>query len=272
MIRRRDERGLLLIRQVEHAALSAKLAAAVGNERFASPLPRGEVLRAVELHDAGWPMHDDAPTLNQRAQPTDAFEMPLDLSLRIWSASTEVATAANPYTGLLVSLHGLGLSQRAHPEPIQSRTDAFALIKFQHAQIEIQETLRRQLGMNIDIPLRDGMAETGGREEEDLLRHNFHLLEFADQLSLNLCFDQGRFPNLSLIAHAGEAATQLTVWRRQAGCFVLDPWPLAGQDLQVTAMAVRLPDRKFADEQELRAALAAAERVPLSMTVQRGRR
>ena len=73
MIRRRDENGLLLIRQVEHARLAAELAAAVGNDRFATALPRAQVLQAVELHDAGWPLHDDVPTVNPRGEPTDAL-------------------------------------------------------------------------------------------------------------------------------------------------------------------------------------------------------
>src|ERR1700690_4327240 len=106
MIRRRDADGILLIRQTDHAHLAAELAAAIGNEQFAPAMPREAVLQAVELHDAGWTMHDDRPTMNARGEPTDVFEMPPAEALAIWSASTQAAAAVDPYAGLLVSLHG----------------------------------------------------------------------------------------------------------------------------------------------------------------------
>ena len=115
MIRRDEANEFLLISQIAHARLAATLAAAVGNDKFAAPLPRGPVLKAVELHDEGWPLHDQSPTINARGEPTDVFEMALETALAIWSASTERAAAADPYAGLMVSLHGLSLSHRAKP-------------------------------------------------------------------------------------------------------------------------------------------------------------
>jgi hypothetical protein len=271
MIRRRNESGLLLIRQVEHARLSAELAAAVGNDRFATVLPRDQVLQAVELHDAGWPLHDDAPTVTPRGEPTDAFEMPLETALRIWSASTEIARDADAYAGLLVSLHGIALSQHVRPASGHSQKENFALIKFQHAQIEIQESLRVQLAMRVDMPLRHGLAEAGGKADEDLLLRNFRLLEFADQLSLNLCFDQCRFADVTLIPQHGASVVHLTLWRRDTGNFVLDPWPFHGQELQLTVAALPLPDRKFANDQDLRRACAGAQEQTLPITLRRGR-
>jgi len=172
---------------------------------------------------------------------------------------------------LLVSLHGIALSQYVRPAPVHSQKENFALIKFQHAQIEIQESLRQQLAMRIDIPTRNGLAEAGGKVEEDLLLRNFRLLEFADQLSLNLCLDQCRFADVGLIPQPGAAAIKLTVWRREAGCFVVEPWPFDRPELQLTLAAARIADRKYANDQDLRRALADAQENVLPITLRRGR-
>jgi uncharacterized protein DUF3891 len=157
MIRRDEPDGAFLITQIAHARLAVTLAAAVGNENFFTPLPREPVLTAVMVHDDGWRLHDDAPTIDEAGRATDAFEMPLETSLRIWSASTTEAAAAGPYAGLLVALHGLALAGYVKPLVDRPRAETFALIKFQHAQIEIQESLRRRLGLRLDLPLNNGL-------------------------------------------------------------------------------------------------------------------
>lgn len=248
MIRRDEKDGFFLISQPAHARLAAAIAAAVGNEKFAAPLPRGQVLKAVELHDEGWSLQDEAPTVNPKGMPTDVFEMPLEAALPIWAASTDCAKAADPYAGLLVSLHGLALSQRAKPRENAPRSEIFAQIKFQHAQIEIQESLRAKLGMRLDLPLMNGLADPGAAEEEDLLRDNFHLLEFADQMSLNLCYGECRFPTLEL------GKSHLRAQSKGSGVFFLEPWPFKEDVLELEIKGKRLPHRKNWTNEYLRQA------------------
>ena len=63
MIRRRAGNEFWLFTQHDHALLSGQLAAEFGNAAFAPPDPREPVLHGIWLHDSGWPLHDDAPTL-----------------------------------------------------------------------------------------------------------------------------------------------------------------------------------------------------------------
>jgi hypothetical protein len=252
MIRRDEKDGYFLISQLAHARLAAAIAAAVGNEKFAAPLPRGQVLRAIELHDEGWSPQDEAPTVNQIGQPTDVFEMPLEAALPIWAASTDCAMAADPYAGLLVSLHGLALSQRAKPRANAPRSETFAMIKFQHAQIEIQESLRAKLGMRLDLPLMNGLADPGAAEEEDLLRANFRLLEFADLMSLNLCYGECRFPTLEL------GQSHLRAHSKGSGVFFLEPWPFKEDVLELEVKGKRLARRKYGIDDDLRPAWSEA--------------
>src|SRR2546423_13498096 len=169
MIRRHVGNEFWLFTQHDHALLSGKFAEHFGNERdgYARPEPFDSVIRGVSMHDSGWPLHDDAPTLNKNHLPLDVFETPPTIGPKVWTESSKRAAAEDPYAGLLVSLHGLSLSIFATSgSPVtnekfdvnEPRT-RFEVNKFQHAQIELQEKLRQQLGMRTDISLRHGIAE-----------------------------------------------------------------------------------------------------------------
>ena len=84
---------------------------------YRDPIKRRPVSRAVDaadiivsdnevsLHDCGWPLHDDRPTLNSQGQPLHVFETPVTLATQVWTASARRAA------GDCVS------SARAHPQP-----------------------------------------------------------------------------------------------------------------------------------------------------------
>src|SRR5437868_1530507 len=96
MIRHPHGNEWFLIPQHDHALLSGKLAAHVGNglrrpqssRGFAPPLPHQAVVEAVSLHDAGWPLHDEQPTLDEKQLPLHVFETPPAISTRVWGEST----------------------------------------------------------------------------------------------------------------------------------------------------------------------------------------
>ena len=107
----------------------------------------------MRLHDCGWPLHDDEPTLNRDGKPLDVFETTREIALQVWTASVERAAAADRYAGLLVSLHVLSLSVFASSQtqlrarevrPERAGGTKFAVSKFQHREIERQEDLRTQ--------------------------------------------------------------------------------------------------------------------------------
>src|SRR4051794_21366437 len=110
MIRHRRGDEFLLITQHDHAQLSGKLATHLGNETFSPPSPYRESVDGIALHDCGWPLHDDNPTLSAQGQPLHVLESPMSVATRVWSESARRAAEVDPYTGLLVSLHVLALS------------------------------------------------------------------------------------------------------------------------------------------------------------------
>jgi len=257
MIRRVVGDNFFLISQIAHARLAAEIAARIGNSTFGAPLPRATTLAAVRLHDAGWPAHDDLPTINANGEPMDVFEMPLEAALPIWAASTDAAVIADPYAGLLVSLHGLALAGRHVISP-PNLAKTFALIKFQHREIEIQESLRKRLGLATDQSLTRGLAPPGRSAEEDLLLFNFEQLEFADQLSLNLCFDEARIPKFPrLFARSGCAACSIDFRRTERG-FVVEPWVFDVAELTLEVEGRRVARTKYGSEGEFRQVFSSA--------------
>ncbi len=197
MIRHRQGSDFLLITQNDHAVAAGLLAVHVGNGTFAPPSPFGPTITAISMHDSGWPLNDNSPLLDEQGFPLHVMESPPRISTCAWSESTARAAAVNDYTGLLVSLHGLRLSalvgsrgRPGHP------ADLFELNKFQHRQIEIQETLRKRLGLRIDRPLELGLANPGCDEDEDLLRFNYRLLTAMDQISLDACCSEPLFHSI----------------------------------------------------------------------------
>lgn len=271
MFRRREGDQFVLVTQVAHARLAAVLAEHVGNRRWATPQPREGTLMGIEMHDAGWPMHDEAATINPDGLPTHAFEMRWQTVLPIWAESTRRAAAADPYAGLLVSLHGLALSafmfkQDAHRPAHQT----FAINKFQHEQIEIQELLRRRLSMRTDGALSLGLAPRGRSIEEDWLLFNFRLLQMTDQLSVNICFDELKLPVLeNVYMQPGKARNSLKVSRGRAGEFGVEPWPFDAEELRLELAVCRVKAKVYESDAELRGAIAAAGKETVKITMRR---
>src|SRR5437016_2089390 len=141
MIRRRVGDEFWLFTQHDHALLSGDLARHFGDvDHFNKPEPFDRTILGISLHDCGWPLHDDAPTLNSKGEPLDVFETPPHIGLKVWSASADLAAARDDYAGMLASLHALSLSNLA-----MSQTHAhynwndprlrFEMNKFQHARV-----------------------------------------------------------------------------------------------------------------------------------------
>jgi hypothetical protein len=264
MIRRRADSDVLLITQVDHAVFAGYLAAHLGNDRFTAP--PADMIAAAAAHDAGWPLHDDLPMLNAAGQTLHVFEIATPLATRIWSASAERAIPLGPRPALLVSLHQFALSDvasrrldpKAH-ERATTQRDLFELNKFQHQQIERQETLRKQLGLRTDLPLHLGLAPRGRDEAEDLLRYHFRLLTLCDRLSLQLCCGSLLFPTIEEIP-TSPSAPALEVHTRfiDGETLAVEPWPFNVQALSAPVPCRRLPATPFQTVEALRTAYAEA--------------
>ena len=266
MIRRTVENEHWLITQNDHAQLSGKLAESLGNERFAAPSSASAVL-GIAMHDGGWALHDDAPTLDRDGQPLDVFQTPPAIGLAVWDASAERAASRDDYAGLLVSLHSLGLSvfvTETNPLGENSWDLAdprikFELNRFQHKMIELQESLRQRLGLRTDRPLQHGLSNELADPREARLRFDFRWLGAMDRLSLAICCTKSPFASLDNIHPRPAApATAIRVERPEPSIVRLDPWPFRSPRLEVQFPFRRLPARVWPGLADFRDGYSAA--------------
>lgn len=236
MIRRRDGDQFRLVTQHDHARLSAALTSQTGGI-LAPPTQGWQTLVGIALHDCGWPLHDDAPTLNDQGQPSDIFETPLNRGLQVWEAGAARAEAiAPPYSALLVSLHVMSLCAgglRSAPQALDNR-QKFAAGRFLNDQAARQLRLREQLapshGLHTDLPLHMGLVMRDGPGADDPaeqgLIYDFRLLQAMDLLSL--CITRTPMPANRLgplPASPGGRERSISVRRCDASHFELSPWP-----------------------------------------------
>jgi hypothetical protein len=279
MIRREVGNEFFLIAQHDHAILSGELAQHFGNERFARPQPWEPVIAAARLHDCGWPLHDDEPTLNPRHLPLDVFESPRAVTLKVWTASAERAAAVHPYAGLLVSLHSLALSilvtSQTNPQheklDTMQLTERFEINKFQHREVERQEQLRSKLGMRTDLPLTHGLAAPRATEADDQLIFNFRMLQAMDLLSLCLCCTHAPADKTQdVLTDPGAPAVQLKMVRRSEEMLLVDPWPFSSGRIDLTVPLRRIPRREYRDEGDLRQTVKTAPILQLPFVLAAG--
>lgn len=264
MIRRADGADFLLITQHDHALIAGELADHFGNEYFATPDPHASVMKGVELHDAGWPLHDDEPTLSKANLPLDVFEMPQDIALKVWSASVERAMAKDPYAGLLVSLHVLSLSVFATTQPnflhekweVESGPGAFAISKFQQKELERQQDLRAKLGLRSDRPVHHAAPREVTQKKEDQLNFNFRMLQAMDLISLACCCTKPpSVQTQDVLPEPGAAPLRLNL-KREGNDVTVDPWPFKSAEIELKIPVCRIGGGPYENVDALRSAFA----------------
>lgn len=258
--------GLLLFTQHDHALLSGRMTEQLDGKLIAKP--SSAATEGISLHDCGWPLHDDRPTLNAQGYPLHVFESPVEVATQVWSASAKRAANQKPYAGLLVSLHVLNLSAMAALHRTSPR-EVFELNKFQHQQIELQEKLRVELGMRIDRPLNLGLAAPGTSAKEDQLLFDYHLLRAMDQLSLALLCDEHLFDSLDGVdPRPGGTPFSVRLQTPKPFRARLRPWPFATDVLKFSVPCRRVSSQPFGDVEQFRQIYqrAAVEQVELTLS------
>jgi hypothetical protein len=259
MIRRQSLDSFLLIAQHDHALLSRRLAERIDALVVARPQRYEPVMLGIGLHDSGWPLHDDRPVLNEKHLPLDVFETPRAIGLEVWCASVDRAAEADPYAGLLVSLHVLALSQLLANLHISPR-DRFEINKFHHVQIERQEAFRRKLGLRTDLPLQMGLAQKHLEPQEDSLRFDLELLQAMDRVSLALCCTHTPFDRIARLSPRPGADEQSVSFESDArdGALSMHPWLFDTDEIHEQVPCRRVPATPFTDPRQFRAAFDAA--------------
>jgi hypothetical protein len=248
---------LAVIRQTDHAILAGFFAREWGNELFTRPEPFGSFKLAVAEHDNGWSEWELNPQIDGATfAPYSFMSIPTAEHIEIYKRGIDRIVQADPYAGLLTTMHVAGLYDRA-----RATMPGFSAkyVKSSETQLvtEFVQRLRlQQLRLKVDLradPERKLLAE------EKSLQLNLQRMDALDRLSLYFCLgpladavidgvprdDQGREADWDLRPQSGQAVT-------------LTPYPFRRDPLDISILARRIPKRRYSDDEDLRRALALA--------------
>ena len=219
---------LLLIQQIDHAALAERLIAAWQPGDLKASPRRDEILFATRRHDDGWIDEDAAPLVDSESGGLlDYVHAHDDVRRGIWPRGVE-RLSPFPYAAALVAQHSLHLFEKYRADPEWT------------AFFDRMERLR---AVNLDA--------AGSRTEDDL-RRDYFFLRMADLLSLQFC-DDWREPQRFGDFESCWDGTRLTI----------TPDPFGGSTVSMTITARRLPNIRF-DARDAADAFAEAPQVTIS--------
>ncbi|MBP2302760.1 DUF3891 family protein [Azospirillum picis] len=267
---RQDPDTVIAIPQPSHAWLAGQLLRAWGNDAFDPPSPREEVCLGAELHDIGWLSWEAAPTLNpDTGRPHGFQDLGPEIHTGLWRDGVRRALAFGRYPALLVSLHADTIYTRFYDFDRAEPQEAALVRRFLDEQHHFQQGCLEALA----DPRHAGFAtaETADR--------NRLFVAAVDWMSLNICWGVrevvpirdvpaagGRQAELRLGPVMGEDADGCRsggIGRDAGEALWLDPWPFAGDRVEVLCEGRRLRGR-FEDETAMRQALDSAQSVTIT--------
>jgi uncharacterized protein DUF3891 len=212
-----------LITQPDHAHLAARI---IEHAVALASCPRRDaILLAVAEHDNGWAEEDAAPILNpQTGQLADFINVPAAVRQRVWPRGVQ-RLAHHPWTAALIAEHAVVVYDRFRAE--EDWNTFFT-------------------GMEA---ARDEMVRACGLSFQDLTS-DYEFVRLADLISLLFCMG---------IPHPQRFA-EWTV-RLTGDHVVVTPDLFSAVAIPVEIQARVIPNRSFQSDAELRAAVAAADRV-----------
>lgn len=274
MVNPYDNSRLLLALQIDHSRVAGFLAAHWGNETFALPRPYASVVLAAQEHDNGWWEWEMKPsTLNDKGYPLDYHDGSLkylgQLRLDFYKDGVDRVVQRDPYAGLLISLHGVGLmnagyGRLAYPPDRSTDPRVQEYISHQDAlKVKLLEHLRRS-------------EEYREFATDEHVWMNYELIEVFDQFAQFLC---NRYPLNSTARRLGPSNTlndvpvpvkpgadpvklKVDVVDEKRG--VVRPYPFDVDPLVVSFPARLVPKRTYANQEDFLKEFYSAERITVS--------
>lgn len=179
MIRRKWEKGFIIIEQPEHARLSGVLAENWGAGKFVRPTPWDEVLLATYEHDAGWVEWESDPTLDENRLPTNFNETTPEVTINNFLRSVKkVYEMGYPYAAALISRHATNVYELILKIRALNPEDRPKLETY------IKELKASQKNMLRDLSSKPKFQEATKKET---FHRNGRFVTVLDLLSLILC-------------------------------------------------------------------------------------
>lgn len=245
---------LILIRQTDHAALAGFFAREWGNNMFSRPEPHGSFLLAATDHDNGWTEWEQKPRIDPATfLPYTYTSIPTADHIELYLRGIDRLVKTDHYAGLLVSMHGAALYDRALATlPGYSAK----YVKSDENQIvnEFVQRLRlQQLRLKVDLRANPSTKEF---VEEKALQRNSRRFESLDRLALYFCqspLDDATIDAVPVDNEGNEVDWEL---HPQGATVFLAPYPFRRDPLEFSILARKVPKRRYADSLDFQKVLA----------------
>jgi len=225
--------SLQLVRQPDHAAMSAQIARAWRPPSALAGAIWPAMIDAVEHHDDGWFEAEKLPLIDEDGRPLDFKTMPTQTHTGIWRRGVAAARQRDPYTGLLIALY----ARRLYTDATTAHVDDDRV-----AQQFVNE-LTEQIAEDIER-LSSGDAAQQRAVEPTNLQTALRLLSLFDSLSLALLGGISWFDATEPLAFDDDESA-LTLFAGEAGEVAIDPWPFNSDDVRLTVVAREVRAKRY---------------------------
>lgn len=224
----------LIVFQTDHAALCGQMAASFGNEKFDEPDPFDVMAYVAAHHDDGWIPIDAQVMMDARTGlPYNLTETPLAYLLQTSAGSPAVNEQYHPYSGMMSSMHTVGLfhgrysvSDKVYietiPEDLRSATEEML-----YAEFVRQDRLKEIL---------EADPQTAVFMQDDVLFHNYKLLQFFDTLALyfQMTHEAARGDAyFEKVPRAVKDDVTIAIKRLNQGVYGLSPYPFCDEKFTI---------------------------------------
>ena len=255
LLRARD--GVVLVRQADHAAVSAHLATQWRRPTaFTNELWQG-LIDATQHHDDGWIDEDARPEIDPNGVPRHFLNMPLQTHLEIWRRSIGMALDRSPLVGLLVARQARWLYTPR--EPSKGDQDRANKQRSEYEQRLLQDFLHET-----DREVTRIESDLSAQHTSELLDLARGLLSFLDALSLMMlgAIPMRHWPEILTMGDSTNEVSVRTAVSSEHGqdyrTISVDPWPFAPDRVRSQVSASYVGAASFESAEELREELANA--------------
>jgi hypothetical protein len=248
---------MIVIRQTDHAFLSGFFAREWGNEVFTRPEPFASFCLAAAEHDNGWQEWELAPGVDPKTFiPYSFMTVPTQEHIALYQRGIERIVKVDLYAALMATLHCMELYDKSKATMPGYSAKYVRAHEQQLANDFVQRLRLQQVRLKVDLRKDSAMKPL---LDDNLIKVNAQRLEALDRLSLYFCLGSGEDTSIDGVP-VNDGGKEVD-WQVRAGAdnqFTIYPYPFRRDPLEFAILARRIPKRRYVDEGELQAVLAAA--------------